>query len=73
MKLMICLFIAVFLFVHPALAADKVRLSYSGPSISNALLWVTKEGALFDKNGLDAEVLYLAGSLGQSALIAGEV
>jgi NitT/TauT family transport system substrate-binding protein len=33
---------------------------------------VTKEARLFDKNGIDAEVLYLAGSLGQTALIAGE-
>lgn len=53
--------------------ADRIRISYSGPSISNALLWVTQEGRLFEKNGLDVEVLYLAGSLGQSALIAGEV
>jgi ABC-type nitrate/sulfonate/bicarbonate transport system substrate-binding protein len=62
----------VVLLFQPAFAADKLRISYSGPSISNALLWVTKEGKLFERNGLDAEVLYLAGSLGQSALIAGE-
>ncbi len=54
-------------------AADKIRISYSGPSVSNALLWVTKEGKLFEKNGLDVEVIYLAGSLGQSALLANEV
>jgi ABC-type nitrate/sulfonate/bicarbonate transport system substrate-binding protein len=54
-------------------AADKIRISYSGPSVSNALLWVTKEGKIFDKNGLDVEVLYLAGSFGQSALLANEI
>ena len=54
-------------------AADKIRISYSGPTVSNALLWVTKEGKLFDKNGLDVEVLYLAGSFGQSALLANEI
>lgn len=54
-------------------AADKIRISYSGPSVSNALLWVTKEGRLFDKNGLDVEVIYLAGSFGQSAMLANEV
>ena len=53
-------------------AADKLRISYSGTTTSNALLWVTKEAKLFDKNGIDAEVLYLAASLGQTALIAGE-
>ncbi|MGE5306033.1 MAG: ABC transporter substrate-binding protein [Alphaproteobacteria bacterium] len=54
-------------------AAEKIRISYSGPSVSNALLWVTKEGKLFEKNGLDVEVIYLAGSFGQSALLANEV
>jgi ABC-type nitrate/sulfonate/bicarbonate transport system substrate-binding protein len=63
---------ALLSFSHSVAAAEKLRISYSGPSISNALLWVTQEGKLFEKNGLDAEVLYLAGSLGQSALIAGE-
>ena len=53
-------------------AADKLRISYSGTTTSNALLWVTKEARLFDKNGIEAEILYLAGSLGQTALIAGE-
>jgi len=53
-------------------AADKLRISYSGTTTSNALLWVTKEAKLFEKNGVDAEVLYLAASLGQTALIAGE-
>jgi len=53
-------------------AAEKLRISYSGTTTSNALLWVTKEARLFEKNGIDAEVLYLAASLGQTALIAGE-
>ena len=73
MKSVISLIIACQIYIHPVCAAEKLRISYSGPSISNALLWVTEEGKLFEKNGLDAEVLYLAGSLGQSALIAGEV
>jgi NitT/TauT family transport system substrate-binding protein len=64
----------LFLFASAgAFCADKVRISYSGPSVSNALLWVTQEGKLFEKNGLDVEILYLAGSLGQSALLASEI
>ena len=67
------IFMFVLLFLSDTSpAADRLRISYSGPSISNALLWVSKEGHLFEKNGLDVEVIYLAGSLGQSALIAGE-
>jgi ABC-type nitrate/sulfonate/bicarbonate transport system substrate-binding protein len=65
--------VAVCLGFAPSFAADKIRISYSGPSVSNALLWVTKEGKLFDKNGLDVEVVYLAGSFGQSALLANEI
>lgn len=69
----IFLSIAALLFLsHTTPAADRLRISYSGPSISNALLWVSQEGNLFKKNGLDVEVIYLAGSLGQTALIAGE-
>jgi ABC-type nitrate/sulfonate/bicarbonate transport system substrate-binding protein len=69
------IFVAFLFVLIPARAfcADKIRISYSGPSVSNALLWVTKEGKLFDKNGLDVEVLYLAGSFGQSALLANEI
>jgi NitT/TauT family transport system substrate-binding protein len=66
------LLVACLLAAAPASGAEKLRISYSGPSISNALLWVTQEAKLFEKNGLEVEVLYLAGSLGQSALIAGE-
>ena len=69
----VILFIGALLFLSDTSpAADTLRISYSGPSISNALLWVCKEGNLFEKNGLAVEVIYLAGSLGQSALIAGE-
>ena len=54
-------------------AADKVRIGYSGATISNAMLWVTDEGKLFLRNGIDPELLYLQTTLGQTALIAGEI
>ena len=54
-------------------AADRIRIGYSGMTISNAMLWVTEEGKLFEKNGIDAEVLYLQTTLGQTALLAGEI
>ncbi len=37
------------------------------------MLWITYEGKLFERNGLNTEILYLRGSLGQSALLAGEI
>jgi len=56
-----------------AFAADKLRIGYSGATISNAMLWVTEEGKLFQKNGIDPEILYLQTTLGQTAMIAGEI
>ncbi len=54
-------------------AADKLRIGYGAPSIPMALLWITEEGKLFAKNGLEVEVLYLESSLVQRALIAGNI
>jgi NitT/TauT family transport system substrate-binding protein len=71
-RILLLLIAALLFLTDMSPAADRLRISYSGPSISNALLWVSKEGKLFEKNGLDVEVIYLAGSLGQSAVIAGE-
>ena len=56
-----------------ASAADKIRIGYSGVTVSNAMLWVTDEGRLFQKNGIDPQILYLRTTLGQTAMIAGEV
>jgi len=58
---------------QPAGAADKIRIGYSGATVSNAMLWVTDEGKLFLKNGIDPQILYLQTTLGQTAMIAGEI
>jgi ABC-type nitrate/sulfonate/bicarbonate transport system substrate-binding protein len=62
-----------FTFTAPALAADKLRIGYGAPSLAMSVLWITKEGKLFEKNGLDVEVLYLESALVQRALIAGNI
>ena len=49
--------VVVLIWVGSLSAADKLRISYSGTTTSNALLWVPKEARLFDKNGIDPEVL----------------
>jgi NitT/TauT family transport system substrate-binding protein len=54
-------------------ANDKLRIGYGAPSVAMAVLWITKEGKLFEKNGLDVEVLYLESALVQRALIAGNI
>ena len=73
------IFIALLLFeiffhsLDPSIAADKIRIGYSGATVSNAMLWVTEEGKLFQKNGIDPQILYLQTTLGQTAMIAGEI
>src|SRR5262252_4828380 len=66
-------FLMVWFAARATFAADKVRIGYSGATISNAMLWVTDEGKLFLRNGIDPELLYLQTTLGQTALIAGEI
>jgi ABC-type nitrate/sulfonate/bicarbonate transport system substrate-binding protein len=77
MKRISLIAIAVLAFIasvtQSAVAADKLRIGYSGATITNSMLWVAHEGRLFEKNGIDAEVLYLQTTLGQTALIAGEI
>ncbi len=57
-----------------ASAAEKIRVAYVSPSPSHSAFWIAKEARLFDKYGLEAEILLLTGSprLVQ-ALIAGDV
>src|SRR5262245_9300078 len=69
----ISLVLVSFVFAHSVFAADKLRIGYGAPSVTMSILWITKEGKLFDKNGLDVEVLYLESALVQRALIAGNI
>ena len=64
---------ALLAWAAPADTADKIRIGYSGATVSNAMLWVTDEGKLFQKNGIDPQIFYLQTTLGQTAMIAGEI
>jgi NitT/TauT family transport system substrate-binding protein len=61
------------LLTQTVFAADRMRIGYSGLSPATAMLWVAQEGKLFEKHGLNPEVLFLRNNLGQSAMIAGEI
>ena len=61
------------LLTQTVFAADRMRIGYSGLSPATAMLWVAQEGKLFEKQGLNPEVLFLRNNLGQSAMIAGEI
>lgn len=74
---MLCRFVLLLMLIaaprleQPA-AAAPVRIAYS--SISGAMLplWVAKDKKLFDKHGVDVEVMYIRG-VAIEALLAGEV
>ncbi len=65
--------VLICIFTRSAGGADKLRIGYGAPSVAMSVLWITKEGRLFEKNGLDVEVLYLESALVQRALIAGNI
>jgi NitT/TauT family transport system substrate-binding protein len=59
--------------VVPARAAEKLRIShcYIGGAIMP--LWVTQEAGLFQREGLDVELISIQGQPAVAALISGEV
>ena len=75
--LLACLIAAVALHGLPAAgtarAAEQIRIGYGSLSTSYAPIWVAGEARLFQKNAIDAEVLYLESALVRTALIAGDI
>ena len=69
MTLMAILLVSLIVKISTVDAADKVKFAYAAPSINVSMLWITKEAKLFDKNGVDAEILFLDPSLVQKAMI----
>jgi NitT/TauT family transport system substrate-binding protein len=52
---------------------DKIRVGYGSLSTSYAAIWVAGEARLFQKSGIDAEVLYLESALVRTALLTGDI
>jgi NitT/TauT family transport system substrate-binding protein len=65
--------LTVVLVVSIAQAATKLRAGFASPSLNVAILWITHEGQLFEKNGIEVEPLYLESTLAQKALVAGNI
>jgi len=62
------------LLITPVMSQGApLRAGYASPSLNVAMLWISHEGKLFEKNGLDVQVLYLESTLAQKALIAGNI
>ena len=62
-------------YLSAAAAPDRIRVGLSSYTPINAAIWIAEEKGLFRKNGIEAEVVVLAGASagGVSALIAGDV
>lgn len=79
-KLVLCGFLlASVLFSHGSVSAQDKRvnrLTISYPSISGAqaVLWIAKETGIFQKNGLDVDLVYVAGGpRSMAAMLSGQL
>jgi len=67
-------FLGVLLVVVKAWPLDRIRISYSAISGSQAILWVTQDAGFFRKYDLDPQIIFMAGSPPHvAALLAGDV
>ena len=58
---------------HAAEAPMKLRVGYSVITAGHGVSWVTKEAGLFQKNGLDVELLYISTTLLSQTMLSGGV
>src|SRR5919198_2815952 len=58
-----------FLFGLRVFAADKIVVDYGGVSGFQAASWVAKDLKIFDKHGLDAEVIMITGGARSTAAL----
>jgi NitT/TauT family transport system substrate-binding protein len=72
---MIYLILAVCCMAGPGRAATKsvvsVRVAYSSISGAAIVTWLAADKGLFAKNGLDVELIYVAGSQAMQSLLSG--
>src|SRR5205814_6100940 len=53
--------------------ARKIAMAYSNLIADSLSLWVAKDSGIFEKNGLDIDLQYIASSNAFAALLAGQV
>ncbi|MBI2360936.1 MAG: ABC transporter substrate-binding protein [Deltaproteobacteria bacterium] len=73
-KYVILMFALLLLLSPKAWAVDRIRISQSAISGSQAILWVTQDAGFFRKYNLDPEIIYIAGGPPNiAALVSGDV
>ncbi len=67
--------VVIFFTGAPAPAAEKLNTSFiSATPTASAPIWIAKETGLFEKNGFDATVIFISGSIrGIQAILAGDI
>src|SRR5258706_11986321 len=70
------LFIACLLLAGasraPAAELEKINVAYSSIAAASLSTWVPKEAGIYKKYGLDANLIYVAGSQAITTLISGD-
>ena len=70
---LVSIILAVALFA-PAVAAEPIKIAYSGVSAAGTPLWLAKEEGIFTKHGLEADLVTVRSAPIQvSALVSNEV
>ena len=52
-----------FALIHIPASAARLRAGFALPSLNVTMLWITQEGKLCEKNGVNVEALYLESTL----------
>ena len=79
MKLGFVIIVLVNLLVHPGGARsqeklERMHVGYSAQAGAFAPIWITKEAGLFQKNGLDVNLIFIPGGpTAVASMLAGEV
>jgi NitT/TauT family transport system substrate-binding protein len=73
-KFFLLLVLAALLNPAASLALDRIRISHSAISGSQAILWVTHDAGIFRKYDLDPQIIFIAGGPPNiAALVSGDV
>lgn len=73
-KIVLFFFLGFFLFTVKAWPLDRVRISYSVISGSQAILWVVQDAGIFRKYDLEPQIVFISGAPPNiAALISGDV
>src|SRR5207247_5151436 len=74
LKVIVCLFLLVSWHTLAQAQPTKLKVGYSAISEVDLPAWVAKEARIFEKNGLDVQLIYFTGgTTAVLALVSGEV